>query len=132
MSLQETVKKIEQNLNMLGGLRNIKVHFSDTDNYIRYKLADEKYQDKYQVMCSWLKRVISINHPYVIIDCYPPENCKIKDKNLEKKIIIKIDDSIKNYDARQQVLEKAALEFNGILKRWVKYGAQRRDFRRGL
>lgn len=132
MSLQEIVKKIEKNLNSLGGLNNIKVHFSDTDNYIKYKLADEKYQDKYQIMCCWLKQVISINNPYVTIDCYPPENCKIKDKNLERKIIIKVNDSITNYNEKQEKLKIAALEFNGILKRWVKYGAQRKDFRRGL
>jgi len=132
MSLQEIIKKIEQNLKNIGGLNNIKVHFSDTDNYIRYKLADEKYQDKYQDMCHRLKKIMSINHSDVIIDCYPPENCKIKDKNLERKIIIKISDSITNYNDKQKILETAALEFNGILKRLVKYGAQRRDFRRSL
>jgi len=125
MNLPETVKKIEQNLEKIGGLRNIKVHFSDSNNYIRYKLAGGNYQDKYKTMCCWLKDVISINNPYIIIECYPPENCKIKDNDLERKIVIRVNDLIVNDDKKQQILETAALEFNGILKRLVKYGAKK-------
>ena len=76
-------------------------------------------------MCCWLKNIISVNNPYMIIECYPPENCKTKDNNLERKIVIKVSDLIVNDNERQQILEKAALEFNSVLKRLVKYGTKK-------
>ncbi|MDD5191602.1 MAG: hypothetical protein PHH54_02235 [Candidatus Nanoarchaeia archaeon] len=125
MGLQEITDGIRQDLEQIGGLFNIHIHFNELNNYIEYKILNKAHHKLYSQMCCKLKKIVSNNNPNVIITCEPDENCVNYGDRLQRKIYFKLNKNITNIEEKEKVLSDAALCFKKILKEIIKYGTKK-------
>jgi len=122
MNIEELTKKIEQELNLTKGLKNIKIHIQDFTNeedtsYIEFKAIDKKNKRKVFKLYSKWSKIIKMNCPRISIEYNTPHS--VHNDNL-KKIIVKINGII-NTNEKKDLLNQAALYFYQILKKELKY-----------
>lgn len=123
MDIGELVEKIERNLKLAKGLRNIKIHISDFESkedrsYIEFTVQDNKAERvAFRFYSKWSK-IIRKNCPRISIGYSTPY---FRHNNNLKRIVVEVGNEITNPREKEELLKEAALHFYQILKNGTKY-----------
>ena len=122
--LNDTIKKIERDMGLIGGIQNINVHIQnpgdpEDKSYIEFKATSREYERAAQELYFKYSKIIRNNHPQLSISYNNPH--AHHENNLLRRILIEFHSDIKDSTQKKELLAQAAEDFHYIVKRWVKY-----------